>query len=86
MKLIAIAMIAAALLGGCADFVAGYNEARAHRGEPGYSQADYLSRIGNDLESGAGRFAEGYSAAAEAQPPHGVMTGYVGGQSVWINY
>jgi hypothetical protein len=91
---IALAILAATTLGGCGEFMDGYNEARAHRGEPGYSQADYAARIGNELESGVGRFARGASNAyddyqwshATVTQQHGTMTGYVGGQSVWVNY
>lgn len=86
MKRLIFGLIATLSLGGCTEFMDGYNEARAHRGEPGYTQADYLAKIGNELQSGAGRFATGYSNASQAQPQHGVMTGIVGGQSVWINY
>jgi hypothetical protein len=71
MKNIALGILAAITLGGCGEFMDGYNEARAHRGEPGYSSADYAAKIGDQLKSGVGRFANGYAqGAADYQYTH----------------
>lgn len=95
-KNIIIATATASLfLGGCTEFMDGYNDARAHRGEPGYNFPERLARVGDALAQGAGDFATGYAEASPiyVQPQHGAMSGTTinwGGQTgmstTWINY
>jgi hypothetical protein len=89
MKRIALAMIATLSLGGCST---GYKWDTDRNGNvylAGTYQRydpDKAQAIGNELQSGASRFATGYSNASAQQPQHGSAIGYVGGQPVWINY
>src|SRR5258707_13928757 len=64
-------LIAALSLSGCSDFMAGYNDARAHRGEPGYSFPERLARVGDALTRSAGDAMVGYANGyAEYQYTH----------------
>jgi hypothetical protein len=55
---------AALLSAGCTEFMEGYNDAKAHRSEPGYSFAERLARVGDAVANDAGRFATGYANAS----------------------
>jgi hypothetical protein len=81
--------LAALMLASCSDFMAGYNDAKAHRGEPGYSFPERLARVGDAALQAAGDYAVGYSNASDAdecQHPHGTVTAVSTTPGEWPTY
>jgi hypothetical protein len=49
------------LLAGCTEFMEGYNDAKLHAGEPGYSFSERLARVGDDAVQTAAGAADAYA-------------------------
>jgi len=62
-------VLALVSLSGCADFMEGYNDAKLHAGEPGYSFPERLARVGDSAVRSAGDFATGYAQGSQSYRP-----------------
>jgi hypothetical protein len=65
----ALLILPLVLLAGCTEFMEGYNDAKLHAGEPGYSFSERLARVGDAVvqtaTATAGAYARGYAQASQ---------------------
>jgi hypothetical protein len=95
MKRLALGMLAAISLGGCTTTYKWAVDPHGQvycAGTSATFDPDKAEVIGNELAAGIGRFATGAAQGYQnyqythPAPVHGSAIGFIGDQSVWINY